>query len=269
MTPIAGMGIRFMKEFFQINNLSYLHNAQDIFFCKTDYIKNDFLTISKINHDVIFITGNSDYSITDDLTKIAPKNIKKWYCQNAISNSNIIAPIPIGMENGIDCFRCGHGVAYKDRAEQKKQIISNLNIDKNPKGFIYANFNIETNRSHRLEVKNAINNIDYIDWQNPTLGLFDFFNTLIKYKIVLCPAGNGVDTHRLWEVLYCNRIPLIIKLGDFNIYNMYKDLPIIIIDQIYDLYNKDIIMKKYNESLSKSLQMCEPDYWISRLYHDV
>lgn len=252
-----------MKEYFEINQLSYLHNGKNIFFCKTDYIYEDFDKISKIANDVIFITGNSDYPITDQIVKSAPKNIIKWYCQNAISNNDIIEPIPIGIENHIECFRNGHGVSYK-RAGEKKRIISNLKNNIEPSKLIYANFNIQTNINYRTMVRNVIKNIDYIDWVEPNLNLVDFFNKLIEYKIVICPIGNGIDTHRLWETLYCQRVPLVFRF-DYKIYRMYEELPIIILDSINDLYDKNLIIKKYHEVKNKSLNKCQLSYWLDRI----
>jgi len=255
-------------DFFYINKLSRLHNSKTIFFCKTDYIINDFQTILELNNDVILITGNSDYSITDELVNIAPKNIKRWYCQNALSNNSIIYPIPIGMENKKECDRPGHGVGYTLRVTEKENIISNLEEITSSK-FIYANFKIDTNRAYRANIKNYILNIDHIDWQEPSLSLKEFFEKIQQYKMVLCPIGNGIDTHRLWEVLYCNRIPITIKIGDYKIYKLYEQLPIIILNHIDELKDYDLLNIKYNEAIKLSNKMLLNSYWQNLITSDV
>lgn len=257
-------------DFFYVNQLSKLHNDETIFFCKMDYplLYNDFNTISKLKNNVILITGNSDYPITDEIVNIAPKNIVKWYCQNALSNNQIICPIPIGMENKEECCRFGHGIGYIDRVTKKENIISNLN-NNIPNKFIYANFNITTNRQYRTKIKDFILNIEHIDWQEPNLSLKEFFKRIQQYKMVLCPIGNGIDTHRLWEVLYCNRIPITIKIGDYKIYKLYEQLPIIILNHIDELKNYDLLNIKYTEAIKLSNKMLFNSYWQNLITSDV
>ena len=105
-------------ELIQLNKFSELHDGEKIIFCKTDFLDSEFNNISKINGDVILITGNSDYAITDDIVKRAPKNIKKWYAQNALTNSDLVTPIPMGIENKLESLRLGHGIGYFERVQE-------------------------------------------------------------------------------------------------------------------------------------------------------
>lgn len=237
-------------NYFQINHLSTLHNGKDIFFCKTDFLLADFDYISKLNNQVILISGNSDYPITDKLVNYAPKNIIKWYTQNALSNNNIIKPIPIGLENKIESERKGHGVSYYEKVSLKEKLLSR-NINITPSKYIYCNFNVNTNISHRSYVKSFCEHIDYIDVDNCNLSLYNFFSKLLEYKMVLCPAGNGVDTHRIWEVLYSKRVPITVRVGNFKIYELYEKLPIIILDDISQINNYSYINECYNIQIKK------------------
>jgi hypothetical protein len=253
-------------DFFQINHLSTLHNGKDIFFCKTDFLLTDFDYISKLNNKVILISGNSDYPITDELVNSAPKNIIKWFAQNVLSNNNILEPIPIGIENKIESDRKGHGVCYYDRVYIKEKLLSR-NIDQTPTKYIYCNFNINTNVTHRSNIKAFCNNINYIDVDNCNLSLYDFFNKILDYKMVLCPAGNGVDTHRLWETIYSKRVPITVRVGDFKIYELYKKLPIIILEDIKQLDNYSYINECYNIQIKKGFDnnILRSKYWIDAI----
>lgn len=246
------MDLLYMKELIQINRFSSLHNEDSIFFCKTDYLINDFHSISKLDKKVVLISGNSDYAINDQLINIAPlHNIKRWYAQNALSHSDILEPIPMGIENRFDSQRPNHGVGYFDRVQQKEDILNSIPII-SPTKSIYSNFNIHTNYKHRIKVKNLSQSLPYIDWEEPNLSLKSLFRKYLDYRMILCPIGNGIDTHRLWEVLYCNRIPITIKAGNFKIYEMYEKFPIIILDNIEELYDIKYIEKKYEEVMNKS-----------------
>jgi hypothetical protein len=250
-------------DFLYFNKLSELHNGIDIIFCKTDYLYNEFNYIKSLNNDVILITGNSDYPITDKEVSLAPNNIKKWFAQNAISKNKIIEPIPIGLENKLECNRSGHGVSYFERASEKERILKSSN-NKTPNKFIYSNFNVNTNYSERIKYKDLSISIDYIDWEEPNLSLNEFFEKILYYKMVLCPIGNGIDTHRLWEILYYNRIPITVKSGDYKIYELYEKLPIIILDNIEDIKNKKLIEEKYHSIIEKNHDnnILNTSYWI-------
>jgi hypothetical protein len=255
-------------KFIEINKFSHLHNYSDIFFCKTDYIFQDFATISNLNHDIILITGNSDYAITDEIVNSAPKNIKSWYAQNALSNNNILHPIPLGLENSKDSTRSGHGISYPERCSLKENLINRYKdvkpiiLDK-----IYSNFNIITNISHRSKIKEISLFSKHIDWTEEHSDLSKYFKEMSKYELILCPIGNGIDTHRLWEVLYLNRIPVTIKVGNFKLYELYKNFPIIILENIKELYDDNIMEQKYLECKSKiyDISLLDINTWINKI----
>lgn len=252
-------------DFININKFSFLENEK-IKFCKTDFILNEFAKIKKIPHDIILITGNSDFPINDYHVERVPKNVKKWFAQNALSNNEILECIPTGLENKEFCKREGHGIGYYDLVSEKEFLI-NRNLNIKPSKFIYANFNIQTNLQERTKCLNIIKKCDFIDWDNGGLSLELFFNKILEYEMIVCPVGNGVDTHRLWEVLYSNRIPITIKIGNFNIYKLYQNLPIIILDSYEDLLNHELIKNELNKINQKkeNLYMCNFDYWKQKI----
>jgi len=85
---------------------------------------------------------------------------------------------------------------------------------------------------------------DKLKW-NTSKPKRDYFIELAKHKSCICPRGNGIDTHRLWESIYLNVIPIVVKNDFINIEN----LPIIILDDWSDLDKVDL---KFNDQeLSK------------------
>ena len=244
------------SRYIEINKLSHLHNDSSIFFCKTDYLLSEFEKIKRQNNNVILITGNSDYAITDQIVNAAPKNIKKWYAQNALSNSPIIEPLPIGLENKLPSVRKGHGIGYFDRASLKERLLERASLnDKEAKKLVYANFNINTNPNHRDSIKEMCQKTSFIEWEEPNLSLDSFFDKIVEYKMIVCPAGNGLDTHRIWETLYCNRIPITLKIGNYKLYELYNKFPIIILENNKDLMDYELIEKKYLECIDKQYDL--------------
>lgn len=256
-------------DFLQINKFSELHDGLKIIFCKTDFIAQEFENIKNIKNDVTLITGNSDYAITDNIVAKAPKNIKRWFAQNAISNSGILIPLPLGLENKTESLRSGHGIGYLERVKEKERLLSR-HSNENPTKKIYANFNIATNFGYRNALKNFIKNSTIIDWEESNLSLENFFDKILDYEMTLCPIGNGVDTHRLWEVLYCNRIPITIKVGDFKIYELYEDLPIIILQNLEELNDLNLIQKHYDVAKQKiwDKEMLNYKWWKNKILNE-
>lgn len=258
-------------KYFQINHLSSLHNVDNIIFCKTDFIKKEFDYISTLNHNIVLITGNSDYPITDNLLEICPKNIKKWFCQNALSRYEKVIPIPLGIENKEECKRPGHGVGYYSRVLEKENLLNNVDLfTKPPQKYIYCNFNINTNFNFRNNLLQFCKKINYIDIENYGISLTNYFTKIKEYKMIICPVGNGVDTHRLWEVLYSNVIPIIFRVGNYKIYELYEKLPIIILDEFEQLNNFDLLESHYKEALKRKCnkELLTTDYWINLIKNE-
>ena len=94
-----------------------------------------------------------------------------------------------------------------------------------------------------------------------------FFDKILDYEAIICPIGNGVDTHRLWEVLYSNRTPTTIRVGNFKIYELYEKLPIIILDNENDLYNEKLLDNKLNEIKHKQFDknIINFEFWVSQI----
>jgi hypothetical protein len=183
----------------------------------------------------------------------------------------MVEPIPLGLENQYFSIRDGHGIGYPDRAGLKESILQNLDKNYIPTQFLYCNFNITTNPAYRQKIYDMAKQSKYITLDNPILSLYDMFQKIQDHKMVLCPAGNGIDTHRLWEVLYSNRIPVTININNYAIYKLYKQLPIIILNTIDDILNYDLINQEYLKIINTkyNLNLLSINYWIDRIQNNV
>jgi hypothetical protein len=116
-----------------------------------------------------------------------------------------------------------------------------MNILKTKSVYFFFNLNTHPSRYycyHQLK--------DKLVW-NTKKNKEDYFIELASHKYAICPRGNGLDTHRIWECLYLNVIPIIIETDDLKISN----LPIIILKNWdeFDINNLEINFK--NQQLSK------------------
>jgi hypothetical protein len=216
------------------------------------------------NHEFILVTHNSDGKILDfnqeyradsaDINLI-PNNLVKWFAQNVCVYHEKIESIPIGLENS------------KWFVEEKKvfNIEKISNLDLNFKNLLYINFNINTNLKQRIEPINIFMNKS---WATIKLGkngdsFIDYITDVKSHKFVLCPEGNGTDTHRTWETLYLGSIPIEKR----NINNsFYTDLPICFVDSWSDI-TEDFLNSEFERIKNSkwNLEKLKFSYWEEKI----
>ena len=89
----------------------------------------------------------------------------------------------------------------------------------------------------------------------------EYCNDILNHKYVLCPEGNGIDTHRLWETLYLGSIPVVLHN---NVNDSFKDMPIMILNnwsEFEDNY-KNFTPSYIYDKLSRN-------YWYNQLTKDI
>lgn len=94
-------------------------------------------------------------------------------------------------------------------------------------------FSVDTNRNARQPCVNALSHII------PFMPMTNFQNHIFRmaeYKFCICPIGNGLDTHRLWECYYLRVVPIMLKnTYSMNIRNT-TGLPMVLLDSWSDLF---------------------------------
>jgi hypothetical protein len=202
-----------------------------------------------IKKPIVLVTGDGDRSVFKDIKKetisriLKSKKITKWFTQNydgSIKNSKV-KPYPIGLDLSTNRGK---------RIKSYKQILNCLNK--------YRNFN----KKKQFKVFCDVHLSQYNKFNNPIKNLFiklkyckHFFflkkkttyKNIVKfysnYAFVISAHGNGLDCHRTWEALYLGAI-VIVKTSSLD--NLYKDLPVIIVNNWNILLNYDFLISEYN-----------------------
>jgi len=200
--------IFYSKSISTINNLNSIESYNTIFVFTHDLEKFYNKFENKISNKII-ISHNSDHEI------LSTKNIKLHLAQNCLIKNDKLISIPIGIENN-QWF--DHNI-FND--------VRNMKIKKTKN--IYFFFNLGTHES-RIKCYNALNN--KLEW-NTKKNKKEYFIELSLHKYAICPRGNGIDTHRIYECLYLDVIPIIIKKDYPNIDN----LPLIILNEWNEIDN--------------------------------
>lgn len=143
------------------------------------------------------ITSQTDHSINKKLFKLKPISVSRWYSTNVNYVDSKLIPIPLGLAN-----------EYSPKNLNKKNYV-NLEKEINKIEKIYINFEQNTNYFHRFKLKKKLRNKNYVYIENEKLTLDKYIKNLSKFKYILCPWGNGLDSHRIWESLYVGSKPII------------------------------------------------------------
>lgn len=241
---ICGENIQLLADVVVGSKSSLLFNPNNRFYSKEMKLIEDLTDISNykkifiFTHDLelfykkfgdklsnkIIISHNSDHGI------LYIEDVKLHLSQNCLMNHDNLIPLPIGIQNR-QWF--DHEIFHKIR----KLRIPKIN-------FIYFFFDLNTHitriRCHNMLKHNLIWNISRSKEQ--------YYIELASYKYAICPRGNGLDTHRIWECLYLDVIPIIIEVDNLQIDN----LPINIMEDWDKLFLKDNFSNQENSKLTMS-----------------
>jgi hypothetical protein len=240
-----------LNNTFDINKL----NEINIIYLHTMYRNQFFDVIRPLDNKFIVITHNSDININS--VSNVPKNVIKWYSQNVNCVDNRLISLPIGLENS----------RWFPQFRKKEKIISKLDTKKIFKNLVYMNHNINTNKLRQIPYE-LLKNRSFVTTQMRANGQdFDnYIDNVYNHKFVICPEGNGIDTHRTWETLYLKSIP-IEKISINN--SFYEDLPICFVDNWEDI-TEDFLNNEYERITNTkfNLEKLNFGYWKNKIRNE-
>lgn len=197
---------------------------------KLDLFKNPFVLVSHNSDTNIY--NNEYYKELAEHPKII-----KWYSQNLMLDHSKTKLLPIGIANS----QWSHG-----NLSLLNEAIINNNNNNNKTNGIYFYCNIDTNKTKRMECYLKLHN--YIPFTN-RLEESNYFNFLATFKFAICPEGNGIDTHRLWECFYLKVIPIVLENEFILLVKKTYNLPMIILKDWSDLISMRLEYQDYDNSI--------------------
>ena len=227
---------------------------RNIVYTHTMYAKQLFDVIRKISNKFIIVTHNCD-EIVDDTFDI-PYNMIKWYTQTVNVNHPKIQSIPIGLENN----------KWFKLLDKKGKMARKLTEKKKFKNIVYLNVNINTNPQERVPVYQYLKDKYWVTVEKKVNGqdFESYIDNIYNHKYVVCPQGNGIDTHRLWETLYMRSVPIVKK--DINSW-FYNDLPILYVNAWQDMNEKLLndMWPLYNGEKEKDYRKLSFNFWREKI----
>jgi len=234
--------------FYLNSNISLKENH--VIFSTTDLVEELFNILeNNINFkNLKLITHQSDISIDKKLFTKKPDCISTWYSTNINYKDKNLIPIPIGISNN---------PAKNPMKDDFKKIFKNQNQENK----MYVNFQVNTNIKEREKLLKDFELIDWAVVDSPDQKLNTYMDKLNNFKFILCPWGNGFDTHRFWESIYAGSIPITKKHIS---YESAKGLPVILVDQYIDITKEklDSFSQNVNSNIGNYEKM-SMKYWLS------
>lgn len=186
-----------------------------------ELVKRDFLfkagvwrglhvrsAIASTSGDTLVI-GHSDYTLRPIhawLLRKARPSVESVWSSNLSRQTQNLKSIPLGLTNFCDdspvhrIFGDQHHLAEAIRAEFHE-----------PR--LYSNFDPKTAPRHRAVLHSFLG-----DLKTAVLGSIDisgrgrvsYLSDIRKFGFVICPRGNGIDTHRIFETLALGSVPILL-----------------------------------------------------------
>ena len=121
---------------------------------------------------------------------------------------------------------------------------------------LYANFNPSTSIRMRSALqdfsKSHANQIVMGTYAPSRTGRQLYLEEVAAHRLVLCPEGNGADTHRFWETLYLGGIPVVLEKSYGGRIARYLSLPCLLVDSWDDLSDYVLVREKLLRTLNQS-----------------
>ena len=237
------------NELITFINLNFSVQENDIIYSHADFVESLFYILKKFKFkNIKVISSQSDRKITKNLFNQMPKCVSSWYTTNVVYKTDSLTPIPLGI------------APYRNSKSAIIDDFFDLDFQQTKKKFLYLNFNLNTNYFHRIKTINyaqKVFNIQLVEDKNYQ----DYLSSLALHQFSISPWGNGIDTHRFWEALYCGTIPI---TKSHYIYKTFEGLPMILLPTYKSLNN----IKKEIEFDQFNIEKLDINWWMKQINKD-
>lgn len=265
--------IKQLHNYTDFNNLKNIKNPS-IYVCNSAISNFINVMLPLLDFSFILVSGDSDDIMPQELLHdtsynklLNNNNLTHWFCQNMTLDHYKITRLPIGLDYHTLTQKPLWGPITNCHDQEKMLImIKDKSVpfwNRNIKCYGNFQFNIQSKLGY--DRKDAYNNInkDLMYYEEKPVSRLITWNKQKDFAFVICPHGGGLDCHRNWEALCLGCIP-IVKTSNIN--NLYKDLPVLIVNEWShidnNLLNNTINdFKKKFENNEFNMKKLKLSYW--------
>lgn len=267
-------------------HFNYDNKYKETIYVHTVYIPDFFkFHLNNFKEPIILVSGDTDTIVPDDIEYFEeyhnnPKIIL-WYVQNLNFDKNYskLRYLPIGLDyHTLSLCDFSHSWGRKiNPLDQDKELLNQRNEIKNIKDVIsnkaVTNFHLSTFRgpirrkNYREPVLNILQEKSCVIWLDRQIRS-EFWKSCENHAFVICPFGNGLDTHRTWETLCLGRIPII---GKSNLNTLFQDLPFVEVED-WNQLSEEFLEEKYKNIIEKwdeyNWNKLTLEYWVNKIKNE-
>ena len=230
--------------------------AGDVVFCKIDEVMRFFERVRLTRRRVVLVTGQGDFPCDGWRQVFLPANVVHWFATNVTQPHPRITALPLGLgspsspttltlETILD--------ARRDARPRDKWLYVNFRPDTNPavRGPVFEFF------QHRPE--------DWVSFEPPDQrgNNGKFLDQILRHRFVLCPPGNGVDTHRMWEALAAGAIPVVLRSQAMK---LFESLPILFVEDYCEVTIELLEAARATIKVPEEVPvMMREDFWAAQI----
>jgi hypothetical protein len=222
------------KEF--IESLSIIGEPQSIYIPSrftaqaVKYFAQEKMSFRKI------VIGDDDETLDKNQEAEISRISQKVYGINVVEGNSSIIPLPIGLES--PSYRSGGRMSDFRRRPKTDSVERELS-------FLVA-WNQSTNLLKREIAFRSFELVPKTFLVRKRIPAQVIHNLMRKTLFIPCPAGNGLDTHRVWEAIYLGSIPVVLREDAFSALTGW---PVLLVDSWHEVtsFSRKKLEELYNE----------------------
>jgi len=251
-----------------VYSINFENNPGDIVYIKSTHFSSFLEHIPKFRCPIIIIANGddnyfpSDFQNLPSFSNLHSDKVIALFMQNTwLVNHPKFKGIPIGIDyHTLNWERGQHQWGNTNQTALDQEAVLKACMDKmlplkdcDPTK-VLTNFHLAMDSPPRRKVLRehvykCVKDTKWMVWL-PSMSREEFWMQCKDKVFVLCPPGNGPDTHRAWEVLMLGRIPIIQQL---TINDVYADLPVWVVSEWrkFGQLTEDDFKNKFQEFINK------------------
>jgi hypothetical protein len=268
--------LRFSKFLVKLSQISHRFTLQRVF-TQQSFLDEDAKTFffqlwSRVPRSSrVAVVGRSDRPFRVCFAEIFWKlNFTRVYSTNVVETNDFVRSLPLGLPNE------ARDSEYQFVLSDQKMLLSAYTLVPQRDNFdlsIYVNFRPETSILHRGGLLDFLKScklqkVIYGTFDRSPEGRMEYLCDLRKYNFVLCPQGNGIDTHRLWETLYVGGFPVVLEGTSLD--EVLRLLPVVLLDSWERLIDEEYMAKEWKRLTSSEFQFqyLSRNHWRGQILKD-
>lgn len=198
----------------------------------------------------VLVTIESDATMPSHRAWLDDPTILRWYSWNTAFQHPKLVPLPIGLNEKRNGPLMRHAMQWRP-VPKMEAVLINFRLDRPWRRQLWdmsANWSFAVRIPYVYGIRSRYSNASA------------YYDLMRRFRYVACPQGLGIDTHRVWEALYLNVTPIVIRT---QMTSMYSGLDVMVLDEWDELPSR--IRSRPRRVDNVTPKQLDLSYWTSRI----